>query len=137
MNISKAQRKELDTLSKTLFGSSSRWQKLIDKGYDELVTEEVEESVPSEKEGEAPTVKKVQAPVLSAAGARQYVRKYHTLDSIVVFLNEQKEQFDKLVQARNELIAQINAENEAKKAKEDAEKLAKEVHSNVSGSAQL
>jgi len=137
MKITKLQRNELDGLSKTLFGSSSQWQKLVDKGYDELVTEEVEETVPAEKEGEEPAKRMVKVPVLSPGGSKQYIRKYHTLESVVEFMKEQKIQWDAMMKARTELIAKIDKENAEKKAKEDAEALAKQVHSGVSGSAKL
>src|SRR5580693_10476931 len=119
MEITRAERKELDLLSKDIFGSSSRWQKLINKGYDEMVTEEVEETVPAEKEGEEPTKRMVKVPVLAPNGTHKFVRKYHTIESVLEFMVEQKKQLDivraQIAKQRDELIAKINAENEAKK----------------------
>ena len=137
MNISRAERKELDLLSKDIFGSSGRWQKLVDKGYDEMVTEEVEETVPAEKEGEEPTKRTVKVPVLNAQGAHQFVRKYYTIESVLEFMVEQKKQLDEvraqIARQRDELIAKINAENAAKQAKEEAEALAKQVQDAAAG----
>jgi hypothetical protein len=139
MQISRAERSQLALLSKDVFGSSSRWQKLVDDGYEELLTEEIEETVPSEKEGEEPTKRKVQIPVLSPTGAKQYVRKYHTIESVLEFMVEQKKQLDvlraKLMQQRAELMKKIEEENAAKKKKEEEEKLAKHIQSTLSGSA--
>lgn len=127
MNISKTLRNELDALSKELFGTSSRWQKLVDKGYDEVVTEEVEETVPAEKEGDEPTKRKVQMPVL-VGGSRQFVRKHHTVESVREFMEVQKIQLDLLK-------AQIKQAQEDAKKKQDEEKAAKGLHQELSGSA--
>jgi len=137
MNITRAERNALDALSKDIFGSSSRWQKLVDKGYDEMVTEEVEETVPAEKEGEEPTKRMVKVPVTAPNGTHKFVRKYHTIESVLEFMVEQKKQLDviraQIAKQRDELIAKINAENAAKQAKEDAEQLAKQVQEAASG----
>jgi hypothetical protein len=140
MNITKIERKELDLLSKDVFGSSSRWQKFIDKGYDELVTEEVEETIPPEKEGEQATVRKLKMPTL-LNGGKQYARKYHTIESVLEFMVEQKKQLDELrsqiAKQREEAIAKFESEKAAKKAQEDAEEIAKQVHASISGSAKV
>lgn len=127
MNISKALRNELNTLSKELFGTTSRWQKLVDKGYDELVTEEVEETVPAEKEGEEATTRKVKMPVL-LRGSRQFVRKFHTVESVREFMGVQKIQMDLI-------RAQIKQAQEDAKKKQEEEQAAKDVHQALSGSA--
>jgi hypothetical protein len=128
MEIARSIRQELNALSKDVLGTSSRWQKLVNKGYTELVTEEVEETVPAEKEGEQPTTKRVQAPVLSPTGARQYVVKYHTVESVQQLLLEQKAQLDNI-------RAMIKKQNEEVKAKQEAEATAKQLHQELSGSA--
>lgn len=136
MEITRVERKELDLLSKDVFGASSRWQKLIDKGYDELVTEEVEETVPAEKEGDEPTKRTVRVPV-KVDGANRYVRKYHTIESVLEFMVEQKKQLDifraQLAKQRDELMAKIEAE----KVQKEAEEVAKQVHATLSGSAKV
>lgn len=127
MNIDFATRKQLDALSKEVFGSSSRWQKLIDKGYTDLITEEVEEEVPSEVEGEAPTKKTVTKPVLKN-GAQQFITKYYTIDSAREYMIAQKAVLDNI----KAQIAKHRADQEA--AKKAAE-LAKDVHNITAGSA--
>lgn len=121
-------RNELDTLSKDVFGSSSRWQKLVTKGYTEQVTEEVTETVPSDKEGEPPTTKQVSVPVKTAFGAFQSVTKYHTIESVKEFLLEQKAKLDSI-------RAQIAKQREEALAKQKAEEDAKKLHEENSGSA--
>jgi len=128
MQVNRTDRKELDALSKDIFGVSSRWQKLVEKGYSELVTEEKTETVPAEKEGDEPTTRQVKVPILTSFGAKQYVIKRHTLESVKEFLLEQKTQLDNI-------RAQIKKHQEEQKAKEDAENRAKQIHEQVAGSA--
>lgn len=135
MEISKNVRKELDALSKEVFGTSSRWQKLVNKGYDELVTEEVTETTPAEKEGDEPTKKQVQVPVLTASGAKQYVRKHHTVESVKEFLGVQKIQLDLVRKQIAQLQEEAKAKQEEEKAKKEAEDRAKQIHQQLSGSA--
>lgn len=136
--MQKAERKELDLLSKDIFGSSSRWQKLVDKGYTEAVMEDVEEEVPAEKEGEAPTKQMVKKPVL-VNGAQKLVKKWHTVESVLAYMVEQKAQLDviraKMAQQREDFFAKLKLEQEAQKVKEEANKLIDTIQSNISGSA--
>jgi hypothetical protein len=137
MDITKAQRIELNTLSKFVFGTASKWQKLVDKGYDEVITEEVEETVPAEKEGDEPTVRKVKVPVLSPTGGTQLLRKYYTIDSILEFMREQKVQIEAIYEERRKLILQLQEEAKAREAKEKEEALAKQVQATTAGSAKV
>lgn len=126
--IARKDREELNALSKDVFGTSSRWQKLVDKGYLELLQEEKEEEVPAEKEGEAPTTRKVTVPILNEAGQKQHVVKRHTFQSVKEFMLQQKTQLDTIRQM-------IKDQNEQAQAKERAEAKAQELHQQVSGSA--
>lgn len=133
--ISKKERKELDELSKNVFGSSSRWQKLMGKGYTELVTKEVVETVPPEKEGDEPTTKTVQVPVKTEFGADQYVVKYHTVESVKKYMEEQKELLENIRSQIQKLQEdQIKLQEEQKK-QEQNEKIAKEINKQMGGSA--
>lgn len=138
MNIKRAERKELDLLSQDIFGSSSRWQKLVDKGYDEIVTEEVIETIPAEKEGDEPKKQIVHKPVLER-GVHKLVRKFHTIESVLEYMVEQKKQLDalraQLEQKKKEFFEKIEADKAAKKAQEEADETAKRVHAAASGSA--
>ena len=49
MNLTYQERQELNALSKKAFGSSSRWQKLITKGFAEPVERQREVMVPNKK----------------------------------------------------------------------------------------
>lgn len=123
MEISKNIRKELNSLSKEIFGTSSRWQKLVDKGYEELLTEDHEEVVPPAKEGDAPTTNLIKKPVLNSFGAKRIVRKYHTVDSVKEYMLEQKKRIDevkaKIAKAREEMRTKLEAEKQAKKVNEE------------------
>jgi hypothetical protein len=113
MEINRKQRKELDALSKEVFGTSSRWQKVVDKGYVELLTEEKEVEYPSPTGGE--NVKNTErVPVLNSFGAKQIKRIYHTVDSIKEYMLEQKKAMDN-VRAQ---IAQIQEQERKKKEQE-------------------
>lgn len=136
--MQKAERKEYDLLSKAVFGSSSRWQKLIGKGYDEVVSEEIEETIPAEKEGDEPTKQKIQRPILKN-GARQLVRKYHTVESVLEFMVEQNKKInefkEKMEKAKEEYFAKVKAEEEAAKAKAEQDKVINDLQTKVAGSA--
>jgi hypothetical protein len=132
--LTKKERNELDALSKEVFGATSRWQKLIEKGNQELVTEEVTEIVPAEKEEEEPTKRKVQAPVLKN-GSKQYVTKHYTVESVREYMLQAKIQ----LHAIREMIQKQQHEQKAKqdeiKAKEEATNRTKQIHQALSGSA--
>jgi len=127
MNISRDNRKLLDALSTEVFGTSSRWQKLVNKGYYEVVTEKKTETVPG-VDGAPDTTKEVDVPVLTASGGQQMVKKYHTPESISLVMS------DMLEQKRLWLEGMRKAEAE-KKAKEDADALNKQVQEASGGSA--
>lgn len=123
-------RKELDPLSKEVFGSSSRWQKLVSKGHPELLTQEVEEPVPSDKEGGTVEIRKVQVPLKTATGANQYYTKHYTVESIREYMLNQRAMMD-------QIRAQIKKMNEEAKAKREAEEKAQRLIDEASGSANV
>lgn len=114
--LDRNERKELDALSKEIFGQTNRWRKLVDQGYSELVTRHVEEEVPNEN-GEGTTLRMVQIPVLTESGGKQYKQKYHTVESI------------------KEVMLKIKSEIEENRKKQEMEKRQKEVSNALSGSA--
>ena len=128
MQLTKNERKELDALSRDVFGISSRWQKMVEKGEKELVTHEVTETVPAEKEGEEPTTRQVRVPLLSERGEQQFVMKRHTVECVKELLSGYKSQLDTI-------RAQIAAQKEEASAKQRAEEQAKQLHKELSGSA--
>lgn len=123
-------KQELNALSKEVFGTSSRWQKLVEKGYSEVLTEEVEETVPAEKEGEDPTVQKVTKPIKTASGGFQSVTKRHTIDSV-------RELMLKIKQQREDYVVRFKKMQEEQKAAQEKMELAKKIHDETSGSANL
>ena len=130
----KAIRKELDALSKEVYGTTSRWQKLINQGYKELVTEEKEETIPPEKEGDEPTTRTVKVPVLKN-GSQQYVVKRYDESNIKEHLLEQKKHLDNLREQLKKLQeeqARLRKEEEEKRL---AEEQAKALHQQIAGSA--
>lgn len=129
MNISRAEREELNTLSKDVFGTSSRWQKLIKDGHSEVVMEEVEEYVPNaEDENKEGTTRKVKIPIKRTDGALQLVNKRYTLESVKEMMLERKKRMEEI----RVLIAQQQQEA---KDKQEKELLSKKVHEDLSGSA--
>lgn len=126
MYLPKEERKELSELSMEVFGKRSQWQKMIKKGHPELMTRTVVKEVANEA-GEV-TQQEAIEPVLTTSGAKQFAMKYYTLESI-------KEHMLALKAQRDEIIAMINKQNEERKAKEEQDKLLKEVQENNGGSA--
>lgn len=123
-------RQELNALSKEVFGTSSRWQKLVNNGHLELLTCEVSETIPSDVAGVEPTVQKVSKPILTDSGARQSVNKRYTVESVRELMLGIKEKRD----AHAEKMKTLQAE--AKAAQEKAE-LIKKIHADAAGSAGL
>lgn len=126
--LTSEEKSELKALSQEVFGASSRWQKLVDRGYTELVTETTTEFVPGEKEGDEGTTREVQVPVKTANGAHQYVTKRHTVDSIRDYMLERKAKLD-------EIRAEIKRQQDEARAKKEQEALVQKVHQELQGSA--
>lgn len=126
-------RQELNALSKEVFGASSRWQKLVNKGYSKLLTEEVEETIPADENGENGGIQMIAKPVLRKDGATQSTLEHHTVDSVKELMLSLKTKRDayiaRLVEMQEKQIA-------AQKAAQEAEELSKKVQE-VSGSAGL
>lgn len=122
-------RQELNALSKEVFGSSSRWQKLVNNGVAKLVTEEVTELVPGETDDAPSTERKVQIPV-KLNGMLHSVVQHHTVESV-------RELMVELKQKRDEYLAARKKAQEEEQAKKQAEALAKQVHEDLAGSAGL
>lgn len=121
-------REELNALSKELFGTSSKWQKLLNSGYSEVVTEEVTEYVPGEKDGDEGITRTVRVPVKRADGAPQSVVKRHTVESVKAYMLDRKEAMEKF----KAMLQKQQDEQKAKKEQEDANRKA---HEELSGSA--
>lgn len=115
MSLNRAQREELKALSLEVFGSSSRYQKLMNNGYSELVTEEIDEIVPG-VDGAEDTVKKVKIPVKREDGALQYVTKYHTAESVKEYMLDLKKKQEEFKALMEKALAEQKARQEEQKA---------------------
>lgn len=125
--VDRQTREELNALSKEVFGSSSRWQKLVNQGYAKIVTEEVEETTPSEVEGEAPKTEKVTKAVMIGNSYQSVLTRY-TVEGVREFMLKQKTRMDEYKAA----VAKLQAD--AKAAQEKAD-LAKKLQEDAGGSA--
>lgn len=126
-HLTREQREEFKALSKEVFGSSSRYEKLMIRGYDELITEEISEIVPGE-DGKPDTERMVKVPVKRADGALQYAKKYHTADSVMAYMKQCKITLDLFK-------AQMAAKEANEKAAKEQEEANKQAHQELGGSA--
>ena len=108
MNIDRKLKEELKDLSLKVFGASSRWQKLVEKGTQE----------PMQRERTAMILEKGQ-PVEKTFIDRKSVTKFYTPEEVKALLTD-------IVREREEAIAKGKALSESILAKEAAEKAAKE-----------
>lgn len=127
-DLTKEEKGELSVLSKEVFGTRSRWQKLVNQGYPRLLTEEVTEFVPGEKEEDEGTTRKVQVPAKRHDGAMQSTTVRHTVESVKEYMLQRKEMLDKI-------RAEIKRQQEEAKAKKELEEQALKVHEELHGSA--
>ncbi len=127
MYLPKEEREELSALSKEVFGTRNQWQKMITKGFSELVTKKTNEVVPGEN-GTEPTTREVTVPVLTEYGAKQFVTKYYTPETVKEYMLGLKKQ-------RDEIMAMIKQQNDERKAKEEQAKALKDLNAEHGGSA--
>jgi hypothetical protein len=113
MYLSKEEREELSNLSKEVFGTRSRWQKMVERGSSELLTRKTIKEVANEA-GDI-THQETEEAILTTSGRQQFITKHHTIDSVREYMVSLKKQ-------RDEIIAMINKQNEESKAKAEAEK---------------
>lgn len=127
MDITYQERKELNALSKEIFGSSSRWKKILDKGLPELVTHKVAKT---ETIDGVETTKEVEEALLApnTTKVRQYTQKYYTLETLTAWMKDLK-------QKRDEYLAKVKKEEEERKAKEEQDKMLNKTHEEFGGSA--
>jgi hypothetical protein len=120
-------RELLKSLSLEIFGKSSRYQKLFE--YDEVKTVEVDEVVPG-KDGEPDTTKKVRVPLMTGPGkgSKQSVRRYRSVEEVLQLLLDFKA-------ARDQHIANMKAQQEAARAKQEEEARLKKIQDDLGGSA--
>ena len=127
MDIPYELRKEMDALSKEIFGVSSRWQKILKTGNKQLLTKTVKEVVPA-TDGQEATTKDVEVPVLTDHGFKQSIIKNYTLDEVHQMLLLAKAQVDAFRAAQKQ--------QEEEKVKAEAEHNAlKNLHESTYGSA--
>lgn len=128
-DLTREEKNELNALSKDVYGASSRWQKLINKGYTKLFTEETTEYVPNaEDETKEGTTRKVQVPIKRKDGALQSVMTYHTVDSIKAEMIDRKAKLD-------EIRAILKKQQDEARTKQEQEDLSKKIHQELGGTA--
>lgn len=129
MNITRKEREEMKALSKEVFGSTSRWKTILDKGLKELTTRTVVETVPGE-DGVEDTTKESKQPILYGNNnVRQFhMRYFQDLDELKLFMLDIKTKRD----AFYEQLRKMQEEEQAKKEKEE---LIQKVQEENAGSA--
>jgi len=128
MNLTREQKAELNELSKYVFGSTSKWKKLMEKGQLTAVTEEVTEYVPNETDPDAEgTTRKVQVPVKVGNSPLSTVKRYS--------YEEVKEYLLTLKSKKDELMEKIRQHQEEQRKKQEQEALQKKVQEELGGSA--
>lgn len=127
--LTRAEKEELKALSKEVFGASSRWVKMIEKGEAELITEETTEYVPNpEDESKEGTTRKVNVPVKRDDGAFQFTTKRHTVDSVKQYMLDRKKKIE-------EIRAEIKKQQDEARAKREKENQARLIQQESGGSA--
>lgn len=125
--LTQEERQELNSLSKEVYGASSRWHKLVNQGYAKLTTKEVSEFVPNTETKEV-TETKVTVPNLRPDGAKMSVQTRHTVGSVKAEMLDRKAKL-------NEIRAIMKKQRDDANAKRETEKLANRVHEELSGTA--
>jgi hypothetical protein len=107
MNVTRKDREFLNVLSKEVYGTSSRWGKIVRNGVVELVTQEISEIVPG-VDG-APDTEKVQkVPVKRDEGALQSTVKHYSVEEVKVLMVERKiklDEFNAMVEKNRKEVA--------------------------------
>lgn len=127
MSLTYKERQELNALSKEVFGSSSKWQKLVNTGSHELDTEEVTEYIPPTTEDGEGTTKKTEVMKLRE-GMPHFTKKYYTYESIKALMLDVKAKHAAMLEQYNKM------KEEEQRKKEQAE-LEKKTQEELSGSA--
>jgi hypothetical protein len=119
-DLNRNQREELKALSREVFGAANRWQKLVEHGYQEPLTETATEYVPGEKEGDEGTVRQIQVPVKHEGKVPMQVTKRYTVDSIREYMLERKKMLEMVreqmkknqeeAKAKEALLSKVNEE---------------------------
>lgn len=125
--ISKELKEELKTLSKEVFGSSSRYQKILDRGMLQPLTEEVTEYVPGETDEDEGFTRQVQVPV-KRNGMDVSVTKRPTPEELKQIMLDMKAK-------REAFLEQLKKMQEEAKTKKALEEHQKQVAKELEGSA--
>src|ERR1035437_517321 len=96
MDIPYKVRKEMEELSKVVFGSRSKYKKFIDNGIPQMVTKKVMETVPG-VDGAPDTTKEVEVDVLDENGVKQIRVKHFTVDQMFAWMIELKTTHEAMV----------------------------------------
>lgn len=127
MYLERAEREELNKLSKEVFGSANRWQKIVENGYSEVLMKTVKEEVPGENGAESTFIEQ-KVPVLSESGGKQSAMVRHTVESIRELMLGFKAQ-------RDTFLAEYTRKQAEAKAAKEQQALQKKIHKDLTGSA--
>lgn len=125
MYVDKETREELTALSKEVFGSTTKWKKILDEGTIELVTRKTTQKVKNAAGIEED--QEITVPVLMN-GVRQFTSKYFTLETLKEFMLDLKVK-------RDEFVKMIEEQQKAQKEAAEKAKLAESINSDAGGSA--
>lgn len=114
MNMPVALKKELNALSKELFGVSSKWMSLYKKGQPELITRKLVETIPGDN-GAPSSTKESLVPVLTKDGVKQYRQKYFSLEEIHNMLLSMKKTKDETIKTNIDKQKQKEIEEKVQK----------------------
>lgn len=118
--------KEMNALSKAVFGSSSKWRKMVEKGVHELIEEDTTKLTIKDGKEEKENVKTAKMHVGSNGGElHQYTLKHYTVE-------EAKEFLLTVLDRRTQLQEAIKRLEEQKKAQEDLKQAVGEAISGTS-----
>jgi NADPH-dependent 7-cyano-7-deazaguanine reductase QueF-like protein len=121
MDIPYKVRKEMEELSKVVFGSRSKYKKFIDNGIPQMVTKKVMETVPG-VDGAPDTTKEVEVDVLDENGVKQIRVKHFTVDQMFAWMIELKT-------THEAMVANIQAQQAAAQAQQQLERQLQSTHS--------
>ena len=127
MNLTKELKEELKALSKEVFGSSGRYEKILKNGMPELITTTKVETVPGENGAEA-TTKEVKIPVLTKQGTRQFAIKYYEPEELKTHMLEAKQKID-------DFKVQMQKMQEEQQKRQEEQKLINKINEEAKGSA--
>lgn len=112
---------ELNALSKEIFGSTSKWKKMIELGVPELIQEDTKKLTVVDGKQETETVKTPKMHVgLNGGELHQHTLRRYTVDEVREFMLTVKDRQEQVRQMIKRIEAQNKAQEEAKRTVDKA-----------------